>query len=76
MKGLIEYGQYEGNSIKTAPDGYYVAHVEPDFAKSKVTKQIILTKHNGDIYEPLSSFNYRGHIYRMEGPIQRVGLID
>lgn len=76
MKGITEYNQYEDESIKDAPDGYYVAHVEPDFAKAKVTKQIILAKQGDDIHEPLSSFNYRGHIYRLEGPIQRVAFSD
>ena len=69
--------QYDGDSIKDAPDGYYVAHVNHDDVSSthvSVTKQLILVKMGNSIHEPLSSSDYRGHIYQIDGPINRVKL--
>lgn len=78
--GQTIYNQYNEESIKDAPDGYYVAHVDHDDVNvqriSKVAKLIILAKHGDDIYAPPVGSNYRGHIYMLEGPINRVEFTD
>lgn len=79
MRGETIYQQFEDESIKAAPDGYYVAHVDHDgpMAKfAKVTNTIILVKQGESLHEPMSTFDYRGHVYRIEGPIQRINLTD
>ena len=79
MKGQTIFHQYEDSSIKDAPDGYYVAHVEHDGPMAKfanTSNVIILVKHGNSIHEPMSTYDYRGHVYRIEGPIQRITFTD
>ena len=79
MKGEIVFHQYEDASIKDASDGHYVAHVDHDgpMAKfAKVSNVIILVKHGASLHEPMSQYDYRGHVYRIEGPIQRITFTE
>ncbi|CAM0107658.1 hypothetical protein VPH234P10_0079 [Vibrio phage 234P10] len=79
MKGQTIFHQYEDESIKDAPDGYYVAHVEHDGPMrnvAKVSNTIILVKHGNSLHAPMSQYDYRGHVYRIEGPIQRITFTD
>lgn len=76
MKSSYEINTYD--DLNDAPDGTYIAHVNhdcPEIAKlAKVTNQIILRKYKGVLREPGSIYSYRGHIYRLDGPIIRQGL--
>lgn len=77
MKGQTSINQYSDASIKDAPNGHYVAHVNHDGPLAniaKVAKLIILVKLNGELHEPMSEFKYRGYVYMIEGPIQRTEL--
>lgn len=77
MMGTSMIRQYEGESIKDAPDGSYVAHVNHEGLLAnvaKVAKLVILVKLDGKLHEPMSEFNYRDHIYMIEGPIDRMEL--
>lgn len=72
--------RYDNNELELAPDGVYVAHVNHDIPEvariAKVTTQVVLIKLGGYWSEPSSSYRYRGFIYAVDGPIDRVGLTD
>lgn len=72
--------RYDNDELDSAPDGVYIAHVNhdnPEIAKvAKVTTQIVLTKLGSYWSKPASAYQYRGFIYAVDGPVERVGLTD